>query len=486
MSSDVTLRTDNAFVKQVYVSLRKDLARIIEHKGCGVRACGMKYYYRPVDLNRASANWSDRGMNSKPPRWLWRRKPVGLVPSETMGYFSLREPMMGYIARIVICDGAQPDRYAFDEHVEWLIIIVTARPTPLGSSSATASSTSLKDGIFELNSDGKKFRMPIAATAIIPPADKLADPRVLQKHRELMDYLEPLDPFVFDAWPGDVEARFFAAVDSIQVHVNADAANNVSNLYSEQSEATASEVAQSDQNTVLWRQGPDDLMDITAAISAKVERPVHIHCTANTTAADVTRKLAKETHDDVPLTVFLHHAESLRVDAVVAELMQEKAPEEAPATNNVRWIVLFSALSQEEYRIAARTLGKSFVWVACDPVLDPIEAVPAIYDSIGVEQGAMKWNTNLFVIAWMEMSQAISVSPEAMAGIISECLHKHPHAQWDVNANGEEKRTLLQTIDRQMAPVFLMEDKAVRRQIKNDVTGNIDVPLMASFSFLNY
>src|SRR5690554_3038150 len=97
------VQTENSVVGNCWNAFRRDLKTIVDSKGGEIKTCGIRFWGRPITLDPETGHWAEKGMHSKPSRWLLeyydKNSPLNLA--DRMAYFSLRNEALAFAVRAV-------------------------------------------------------------------------------------------------------------------------------------------------------------------------------------------------------------------------------------------------------------------------------------------------------------------------------------------------------------------------------------------------
>jgi len=170
------IQTENGVVGNCWSAIRKDLKTIVEGKGGEIKTCGIRFWDRPIPLDAETGQWSEKGMYSKPSRWLitYEDENSSLKMADRMAYFSLRNEALAFAVRAVpVFFDKKKNVFNFVKNLEWIIVFVAKSLTPRGSSSATAHTSRLDEGILTITTDDREFEVPLECVGLIKPEDHL-------------------------------------------------------------------------------------------------------------------------------------------------------------------------------------------------------------------------------------------------------------------------------------------------------------------------
>ena len=161
-------------------------------------------------------------MHSKPSRWLFtfEEGDSQLAPADRMAYFSLRNEALAFVVRAVpTFYNSDRDAFNFSENLEWVVVFIAKSLTPRGSSSATAHTSRLDEGILTITTDDREFEVPLECVGVIKPEDKLSSALFQNVDDKFEEFLsQSVDCYVLN----DHQKResFLQRIDQLQMRSN--------------------------------------------------------------------------------------------------------------------------------------------------------------------------------------------------------------------------------------------------------------------------
>jgi len=260
------IHTENRIVGSCWNTVRKDLKTIVESKGGDIKTCGIRFWDRPISLDEDTGQWAEKGMHSKPSRWLFtfEEGDSQLAPADRMAYFSLRNEALAFVVRAVpTFYNSDRDAFNFSENLEWVVVFIAKSLTPRGSSSATAHTSRLDEGILTITTDDREFEVPLECVGVIKPEDKLSSALFQNVDDKFEEFLsQSVDCYVLN----DHQKResFLQRIDQLQMRSNAEALSQENSWITDHDLQTVETIFEDGQSSLmLWG---DDYSTITATI----------------------------------------------------------------------------------------------------------------------------------------------------------------------------------------------------------------------------
>lgn len=491
------IQTENATVESCWKAIRKDLKNIVESKHGEVKTCGIRYWNRAIKLDDDTGLWSERGMMSKPSRWLFtcdkNGKPIEFT--DRLAYFSLRNEALAFAVRAVpIFFDEKSKTYEFVDHTEWIIVFIAKSLTPRGSSSATAHSCRLNEGVITITTDDREFEVPLECIGLIKPEDQLNSHVKNEIHRSLENHLS-LSASCYDLNEDVTREAFLKRVDKLQATPESEALSLEGAWMSEDDLKDAHSLFESDaSNLMLWGHDHSSLrVTLEHLENASVSEFVHFESLPNWNESTLANLL--DSNDLSDKVVCIHASERFNPELVLPSVFPRPkstsivAPSGKtllePKAKPRAWIFIASRLELGQIRQWHRTFGDELKWFRCETAISSLDAVKKIYQEENIQASATNWFDNLFVIMWDELIAHLPVSTEALAAVVRSCLSQDHTAVWDLDATPIQKGILIREIEVRISSLIASLPTENRKQCVNSLVRTLDVPQSQSQSLLS-
>ncbi|GEA03655.1 hypothetical protein KUL17_25520 [Alteromonas sp. KUL17] len=481
------LQTENSVVKECLDAVRKDLKGIVESKKGEFKTCGIRYWDRAIELDSNTGSWAKKGMFSKPSRWLFTHDGTGepLDFTDRIAYFSLRNEALAFAVRAVpVFKNEELSTFQFIEHTEWIVIFIAKSLTPRGSSSATAHSSRLDEGLITITTDDREFEVPLECIGLIKPQDMMSSPLINEVHASFEKALSASTK-CYDLNEEESRVEFLKRVDKLQVSPsNSHASTEASWMSEDDFNQVISLFGDADSNLMLWGNDESSLLATTARIEQSSEQNfVHIEALPNWN--ENTLPIILSSIDASTKVVCIHRAERIAPELVLPGVFNKNkiplisaAGKFLPKSRDLplAWIFVANGLSPGQIKEWHRALSKDLKWFRCEAAMPSIEAVKRIYKEENVQSAATNWFDNLFVIMWDEMVAHLPISTEALAAIVRNCLRKDSTGTWDLEASAIQKKILVREIESESSSLIASMEVERRKQCVNALIATLEIP----------
>ena len=491
------IQTENTRVQSCWNEVRKDLKKIVESKHGELKTCGIRFWDRPIKLSNQTGQWSDRGMASKPSRWLLTCNSKGTFINfaDRMAYFSLRNEALAFAVRAVpIIRTDERETYEFIDHTEWIIIFIAKSLTPRGSSSATAHASRLAEGLITITTDDREFEVPLDCVGIIKPDDKLSSPFIAEIERTFQKTLaHSLD--CYDLNIDSIRREFLSRVDQLQVTPKPKRLSKEGTWMSDEDLFEVESIFhRNEPYLMLWGNDESSLEFVVDHLEGLSEHEF-VHLEALPTWDEYTLFHILDSDSMTDKVICIHAAERLNPNLTVPIIAPKKRQISLisssghmlaqPKSKPHSWIFIAHRLELSEIKQWHKALRDQLKWFRCEVAISPVDAVKLIYQQENVQATSVNWFDNLFVLMWEELATNLPISIELLATIVRNCLRQDATGVWDLDATPIQKEILVEEILISASPLIVSLPPENRKRCLNSLIGILEIPQSQSRRLLS-
>lgn len=481
------IQTENASVQTCWSGVRRDLKTIVESKRGEVKTCGIRYWDRAIKLANDTGAWFERGMMSKPSRWLFKCNSKGTLIdfADRMAYFSLRNEALAFVVRAVpVFFDEERETYEFVEHTEWIVVFIAKSLTLRGSSSATAHSSRLNEGLITITTDDREFEVPLECIGLIKPDDQLSSPVNSEIHRSFENFLS-LSASCYDLNEEETKNAFLKRVDRLQAIPESSNPSHEGSWMAEDDFQTVKSLFENgESNLMLWGNECSSL-NVTIQYLEKISTNEFVHFEALPNWNESTIFNILDSHDLSGKIVCIHAAQRLSPELALPNILfrPDKLSLVAPSglvlpeskSKPRAWIFIANRLDLNQIRQWHRTLNDDFKWFRCEAAVSSLDAVRKIYQEENIQASSNNWFDNLFVIMWDELVAHLPISTEVLAAIVRSSLREDATAVWDLGATPIQKGILVREIESRISSLIASMPTENRKQCVNSLIGTLEI-----------